>query len=509
MKSGQILFAFATCLIGFQAASAQVRLPNALSDHAVLQRQRPIHIWGMATPGAHLSVGFNKQTVAGIADPLGHWSVYLAPERAGGPYVLTVSGDGPVKKVEDLLVGDVWLASGQSNMEMPLAGFGPGTPVKDGDREIAAATHPTLRLLLVDHKTSDVPVRDIVGHWTECTPATAKNFSAVAYFFGREIAEREKVPVGLIDSTWGGTPADSWVSMNTLGSDANLLPAFASRANFADKQGDLDAQIAAEKAEDEVAKRAGKPAPQHDWHPYETSWLPAALYNGMIAPLTPMTIKGMLWYQGETNSSHDRAPYYGKLMEALIGDWRGRFAQGLLPFLYVQISSFESPGEDWATVRDQQRRTLAVANTAMAVTLDIGQADNVHPANKQEVGSRLALLARSTVYGENVAAQGPVFREATTELTGTGAEALRVWFDHGAGLSFHGRGGDTFELAGADHRYVAAQARIEGEQVVVTATGVAHPKYVRYGWKSVVQDVLFNGAGLPSSTFSSEQKPLH
>jgi len=491
------------------SASAEIRLPKMISDHAVLQRERPIHLWGFATPGTHLRARFHAQFVDAIADPLGKWSLYLKPESAGGPYVLSLTGDGAEKKIVDLLVGDVWFASGQSNMEMPLAGFPPTAVVKNADKEIAAARNPKLRLLVVEHKSSDFPLNDISTTWTECTPETAKYFSAVAYFFGRGIAAKEGVPIGLIDSTWGGTPADSWISLDTLGSNAALLPAIASRAAFADAQVDLDAQIAADKAEDAAAKASGKPLPSHSWHPYETSWLPAGLYNGMIAPFTPMTVKGFLWYQGEANSSHDRAPFYDTLFAALIGDWRSHFAQGSLPFLYVQISSFFSPGEDWGLVRDQQRRVLAVANTAMAVTLDVGQADNVHPADKQTVGARLELAARHVVYDEGVPYRGPSFREATTELSATGAEVLRVWFDDAEGLSYHGKPASGFELAGADHRFFAAQAQIDGDTVVVTSSAVLHPAYVRYGWMSVVTDSLYNAAGLPASTFSSERNPIH
>ncbi len=487
-------------------ARAELRLPKVMSDHAVLQRERPIHVWGWASPGARIEVAFHAQTAAGQADALGHWNVSLRPERAGGPYVLTVRGDGGEKTVTDLLVGDVWFASGQSNMEMPLKGFSPGASVKNSEAEIKAATKPKIRLLLVSHKSSEFPLNDINSTWTECTPETAKDFSAVAYFFGREIAEREKVPVGLIDSTWGGTPADSWVSLDTLGSDPALLPAFASRAAFVDGQVDLQARIEADRREDEEAKAAGKPAPWHMWHPDPTSWSPAGLYNGMIAPFTPLTIKGFLWYQGETNSAHDRAAEYGKLFGALIGDWRSQFRQGQLPFLYVQISSFSSPGEEWGMVREQQRRVLGVANTAMAVTLDVGLADNVHPPDKETVGARLALAARSLVYGEKVAYQGPSFREASTELEKDGG-ALRVWFDHGEGLTYRGKAETGFEIAGADHRFMPAVAQVEGDSILVASKAVAHPLYVRYGWMSVVPNSLYNAAGLPASTFSSERTP--
>jgi sialate O-acetylesterase len=505
------LFRFAllvVCLLPLSTtARADVRLPHLLSDHAVLQRDRPIHIWGWATPGAHLTVRFHAQTVAAQADTLGAWSVWLAPESAGGPYTLSITGDGPDVTLSDLLVGDVWFASGQSNMEMPMRGFPGNAVLRDADKEIAAATNPKLRLLVVDEKGSDYPLNDVPNTWTLCTPETAAGFSAVAYFFGREIAAHENVPVGLIDSTWGGTPADSWISMDTLGTHPDLLPAFASRARFADHQVDLQAQIAAEKREDAAARVAGQPLPAHTWHPEEVSWVPAGLYNGMIAPFTPLSIRGFLWYQGETNSAPDRAPYYASLFAALIRDWRMQFAQGNLPFLFVQISSFNSPAEDWGKVRDAQRRTLQLTNTAMAVTLDVGTPDNVHPPDKQTVGHRLALAARHMVYGEDVAYASPLFRQATFDLQPDAGAAIRVWFDHARGLTSRGQPIDAFEIAGDDRHFVPAQARIDGETVVVSAPGVPHPKYVRYGWMGVVTNNLFNAAGLPASTFTSETWP--
>lgn len=488
-------------------AGAEIRLPHVISDHAVLQRNGPIHLWGSATAGAHLSAHFHDQTVPAVADSFGHWSLYLAPEAAGGPYTLTVSGDGTPATVADLLVGDVWFASGQSNMQMPLNGFGPGTPVKDAAAEIAAAGNPRLRLLVVPDRSSEVPLNDIPSTWTTCTPETARNFSAVAYFFGREIAAKENVPIGLIDSSWGGTPADPWVSLDTLSSDPRLLPAFASRARFVAQLSTLGDTIAEEKREDEAAKAAGKPAPAHPWHPQQEAWLPSGLYNGMVAPFTPMTLKGFLWYQGETNSQPGRASYYGSLFSALIADWRQHFGQGNLPFFYVQISSFHSPAEDWGTIRDAQRRTLDVTNTAMVVTLDVGKFDNVHPPDKETVGARLALAARHLTYGENVAYQGPLYRETTTELQPDGSTALRVWFNNAAGLSSHGQPVTGFEVAGADHHFVPAEAKIEQNTVFVQAAGQKQPLYVRYDWDSAVEHTLFNAEGLPTSTFTSESRP--
>ena len=489
-------------------AHAEVRLPHAIGDHAVLQRERPIHIWGWATPGAHLQARFHGQTVSAVVDRIGKFSLWLQPEQAGGPYVLSIKGDGPEKQVTDLLVGDVWFASGQSNMEIPLSGFPDGATIKNAAKEIATANNPRIRLLLVEKKTSDFPVDDIGGDWDVCTPESAKDFSAVAYFFGREIAAKENVPVGLIDSTWGGTPADSWVSMETLGTDAQLLPAFASRARFSAHLADTDAMVKAETAEDNAAKAAGRPLPTHPWHPFETSWGPAELYNGMIAPLTPMAIKGVIWYQGETNSGTGRAQYYRTLFPALIQDWRMQFAQGNFPFLFVQISSFNSLGEDWGEIRDAQRRTLSVANTAMAVTLDVGEKDNVHPADKQTVAYRLSLAARATVYGERIPYASPLYREATHEILPGGANAMRVWFDHGEGLNSGNGPVQGFEIAGADHQFVPAQARIEGSSVLVSSASVANPAYVRFAWASWSPASLYNAAGLPASTFSSDESVL-
>lgn len=498
-----LLIGLATLIVAHRAC-AEIKLPNLFSDHAVLQRGGPIHVWGWATSGAKLTISFHDQTLHTAANELGEWAASLMPESAGGPYVLTVDGGAEEGKkvVADVMVGDVWIASGQSNMEMPLRGFPPTAFVKNADQEIAAANNPMLRLLLVRHKSSDVPLLDIDGQWSQCTPQTASEFSAIAYFFGREIAATEHVPIGLIDASWGGTPVDSWVSLDSLGNNPALLSAFSNRAKFADQQTNLQAMIAAEKSADAAAQAAGKPKPVHSWHPDEASWLPAGLYNGMIAPLSDESIKGFLWYQGETDSAPERAPHYSTIFPALIQDWRAHFRQGSLPFLFVQISSFHSPGEEWGMIRDAQRRTLFVANTAMAVSLDVGNPDNVHPAEKQKVASRLALAARGLVYGEHVEYASPLFREATQEHG-----AIRVWFDNASGLNSEGKPPGGFELAGKDHQFVSATAAIQGNTVLVSTHGMPDPQYVRYGWSNVVSSFFYSGAGLPMPTFTSERAP--
>ena len=477
--------------------SAQVKLPNMLSDHAVLQRGMPIHIWGWSSPGEKVAVSFHSQKMNTTADDLGKWSVYLQPEQAGGPYTLTVAGTTTETR-NDILVGDVWFASGQSNMQFPLKGFGNGTDLKDQAKEIAAATHPNIRLLRFPDKASDFPLSDQPSTWTDCTPETAAEFSAVAYFYGREISEREHVPVGLIDSTWGGTPVESWMSLETLSNPA-LSPVWRTRAQFEDGLTDLDATVAREKREDAAAAAEGKPAPKHPWHPNEVSWAPSALFNGMIAPAVPYTVRGFLWYQGETNSGPQRAPLYSALFSTMINDWRARWNEGMLPFLYVQISSFNSPPEDWGTLRDQQRRTLEVANTAMAVSLDKGTFDNVHPPDKQTVGHRLALAGRALSYGEKVEFSGPLFRTAYTQNG-----AMHVWFDHAEGL--HAAGAvKGFEVAGSDGKFSPAEATVEGTSVVVRSASVPQPVAVRYGWTNYTDANLYNAADLPASTFTSQR----
>ncbi len=484
------------------AARAETRLPHMLSDHAVLQRDRPIHIWGWDAPGVTVSVEFRHQHASTRADDLGAWSVYLNPEPAGGPDTLTIQGSSQIT-LSDMLVGDVWFASGQSNMEIPLRGFPGSAVIKDADKEIASANDPAvcgqMRLLLFDKKSNDFPLDDQPSSWTPCNSTTATEFSAVAFFFGREIHAREHIPIGLIDSTWGGTPIASWISLAALSSDSSLMPVFARRARFADLQTDLAERIAYEQHAIAAAKAAKQPIPEFMWHPNQASWEPSFLFNGMIAPAVPYTIRGFLWYQGETDSNpavHNPQLYH-VLLPTLIRDWRARWNEGDLPFLYAQISNFNSPNEDWGAVRDAERQTLAVTNTAMAVTLDVGTRDNVHPPDKQTVAARLALGARDLVYGEHVEDSGPLPISITPD-----GNALRVWFSHGEAL--HSAGGTLhgFEVADDSGHFHAADATIEGSTVLVRSAAVQHPARVRYAWASFTDANLFNAAGLPASTFT-------
>ena len=464
----------------------------------VIQRDLPVHFWGRATPGEQVSVSFRDENKVVTTNVLGRWNAYLKPGAAGGPFELTVKGTDaggstPIV-IHDILVGDLWVASGQSNMEFEMRKAATATT------DLPKAGNPRIRLLIVKKRASDYPQDDVdTDGWAASTPETATDFSAVAWYFAREIEQKEHVPVGVIDSTWGGTVAESWVRLTALGEDAALNPLFASRGKMLDKAPDTEYELKDEKRQQDEAKAEGKPVPQFPWHPPLASWGPGLLWNGMIAPLAPLPIRGAIWYQGESNSALERFPIYNRIMRALIEDWRRQWGVGAFPFLYVQISNFKStPREDWAALRQQQVETLGLHNTAMAITIDIGNPDDVHPTDKVDVGHRLALAARHLSYGENVEYWGPMFREATPE-----GASIRAWFDHARGLMAKGGEVTGVEVAGGDGKFSPATARIEGETIVASSTDVPNPMYVRYGWANSPQCNLFNEEGLPASPFTS------
>lgn len=493
-----MMFSLAMLLVGALGGRAEVRLPRLVASHMVLQRDQPVHLWGWAEPGEKVTAELNEKSQSAAADAMGHWHIYLPAFSAGGPYRVSIKGSNEIT-LDDVLIGDVWFASGQSNMEMPLQGFPGNAVIKNSEEEIRDAGHKDIRLFRTPTRASDFPLPDYEATWTECTPETAADFSAVAYFFGRQIAKDEHVPVGLIDSSWGGTPVEAWISMDGLSADSSLMPAFAEWAKMANKTADIPAMQKAEKREDEEAAKAGSGKPYHEWHPNPASWAPGGLYNGMVAAAVEFPIKGVIWYQGESNSRLARANMYEREFPAMISDWRSHWHAGNFPFLFVQISSFGSNShESYQTIREAQRRTLSLANTGMAVTIDIGQVENVHPANKQDVGARLALAAEAIAYGKQLEFSGPMFRQTSVE-----GNALRVWFDHATGGL---KGTNGFEVAGADYRFVPATALIDGSAVVLSSPSVSSPKYARYGWANAPNVNLVNGAGLPASPFTTEEQ---
>jgi len=484
------------------AVSAEVSLPRILSSHMVIQRDLPVHVWGQATPGEDVAVTFRGQTRSVKAGQLGRWSIYLSPGAAGGPFDMTVKGTPAASgataetiTLDDILVGDVWVASGQSNMEFLMH------QAATAAQDLPQAGIGGMRLLLVKKRAIEYPQEDVdTTGWAASTPETAKDFSAVAWYFARDIVEREHVPVGIIDSSWGGTPADAWARMAALGQDAAVAPIFTSWGRMTEAEQDVLLRDKDRQRLVEEARAQGKPAPELPWIPKLDSWGPGMLYNGMIAPLTPFPIRGAIWYQGESNTAPDRASLYGRVFRDMIEDWRHQWGVGDFPFLFVQLANYKAGGTaDWPMLRQQQVKTLALHNTGMAVTIDIGNPDNIHPTDKLDVGLRLARAARYLTYGETqLEYSGPIFRQATPEGSG-----IRAWFDHAKGLAAKDGALSSFEVAGADMKFFPATATIDGTTVVATSPSVSEPLYVRYGWSNSPVCNLFNGEKLPASPFTS------
>lgn len=492
-----VLFLLSHCLL-LVAAHADVTLPIILADHMVIQRDLPVHVWGMAAEHESVTVTFRGETQSTVADELGRWSVYLLPGEAGGPFQLTVKAANTIT-LQDVLVGDVWVASGQSNMEFPM------TELTNASTEIAAAQYPKIRIFMVEHRPADFPRADVEAKtWVACAPESVAKSSAVAYYFARELHQRLNIPFGLIETFWGGTPAESWTSLSALSRDASLMPVFARRNDMVADQETTILQLQQEEREYQKAvaqaKAEGKPEPGRSWHPDFAAWAPAALYNGMIAPLTPLPIRGVIWYQGEANGGPP-APLYGRQLETLIRDWRHAWNVGDFPFLIVQLANWNTDADGlWPEVREGQRKALALKNTAMAVTIDIGDAVDIHPKNKRDVGLRLALGARAVAYGEKIEWSGPLYRQLTRE-----EHALRVWFDHANGLGAKGGPLVGFEIAGTDGKFVAADATIDGATVVVSNSLVKDPVSVRYAWAANPTCNLYNREGLPASPFRAPE----
>jgi sialate O-acetylesterase len=486
-----------TTLLALAAAAADgaVSLPKVLGEHMVVQRERPFHLWGRALPGETVTASFRGESRAAVADDLGRWSLYLPPQTAGGPFSLTVSASNSIR-LEDVWVGDVWLAAGQSNMEWTLDAADGAASV------IPKASHPEVRFLRATRVTSRFPVEDVETEgWTVCTPQTAPKFSAVAYYFVSHVREHHPVPVGVIDASWGGAPLAAFTPLTTLASDPSLQPAILHWSRMADRHATTQLEVEKEARDIAAAREKGQEPPAPIWRPGLEAWSPAGIYNAMIAPLTPHAIRGAIWYQGESDASPERSPVYARLFEETIRSWRRAWGVGDFPFLFVQLANWTAgPGNAWPELREAQRRTLSVANTAMAVTIDAGDPKDIHPRDKKTVGTRLGLAARALAYGEALPFSGPLFRQATSE-----GAALRVFFDHAEGLATRGGPVAGFEVAGADGQFVPAEARIEGATVVVSSPAVAAPRAVRYGWSDNPVVSLYNAAGLPASPFRSAE----
>ncbi len=499
--------------------------PNPLfTDGAVLQRGQPVPVWGTARDGEKVTVEIDRQKVSTTAAG-GKWSVSLKPLKEGGPFTMKITGDNAVT-VNNLLVGEVWVCSGQSNMEWKF------TQAHNAKEEGPKADYPKIRMFTVKKKVSAKPLAEADGSWVECSPQTVGGFSAVGYFFARDLYQKLGVPVGMIHTSWGGTPAQAWTSLEGFGNDPELKGyADATKQRLATYDADVAAYagkmegfnaMAKEwnetvgktyqetlKAWTEAtaqAKQAGQPLPpkpaplspqpKAPANPDGGSGNPANLYNGMVAPLIPYGIKGTIWYQGESNAGQSKQ--YRTLFPAMIADWRTRWKQGDFPFLFVQIAPFNGQPPE---IREAQFLTLAkVKNTAMAVTTDVGNATDIHPNQKEPVGQRLALAARALAYGEKIEYSGPLY----DSMAAKGGKIV-ISFKHvGGGLVAKDGELKGFTISGEDKQFVPAKAEIQGSTIVVSAEGLSRPKAVRYGWANVPDVNLFNKEGLPASPFRTD-----
>jgi sialate O-acetylesterase len=450
------------------AAQAAVKLPAVIGDGMVLQRGRPVPIWGWADTGEEVTVTIGNQKHMAKAGSDGRWKVTLDKLTVGQPLEMTVTGSsGNTIRLKNILVGEVWICSGQSNMQMGVAGC------KNAAKEIAAADYPQIRLFSVEQAKAAQPAVDVKGNWAACSPQNVGGFSAAAYFFGRKLNKELKAPIGLIHTSWGGTPAEFWTSRKALEANPVLKPSAQGEAS--------------------------------------------CLYNAMIAPLIPYAIRGAIWYQGEANVG--AAYRYRTLFPAMIANWRADWGQGDFPFGFVQIAPFsyhDAWGSDpaaCAELWEAQRMTLdASPNTGMAVTVDIADAEGIHPkngnfsgihpTNKQDVGRRLALWALAKVYGRKLVYSGPIYKSMAVE-----GDRVRLQLDHrGGGLkSRDGRPLCDFTIAGADQKFVPAEAAIDGDSVVVHSDKVAEPVAVRYAWREDATPNLSNKEGLPASPFRTDK----
>ncbi|MCA9311159.1 MAG: hypothetical protein KDA21_08130 [Phycisphaerales bacterium] len=448
---------------------AEVKLPRLTGSGMVLQRDVANEIRGWADPGEAVTVRIGEETHTEAADAEGRWSVTLAARGAGGPHTITIAGTNTIE-LTDVLFGEVWVCSGQSNMEWPLR------LTDHGAEDVAGAGDTQLRLFKVERRVSTVALEDVSGgQWAAASPESVADFTAVGYHFGLRLREELEVPVGLIQSAWGGTPAEAWATRGALEAGSDSIAKLLTRWDLAADPANVS--------------------------PHQ----PAALYNAMIHPIRRTSVAGAIWYQGESNA--DRAEQYRELFPLMIESWRDAFGRRDLPFGFVQLASFmaraEAPGESaWAELRDAQRSALGLSDTGMAVAIDIGEANDIHPRNKRDVGARLARWALHDVYGkDSVTPSGPV--PVGHEIKG---DAIVISFEHADGLrTTDGAGPRSFAIAGEDRVFHWAEARIEGATVVVHTAAVSRPTAVRYAWADNPAVNLVNGAGLPATPFRTDR----
>ena len=491
-------------LLALTAASLQadVTLPALFSDHMVLQQGIDLPVWGWADAGEEVTVKLGNAHQSATADAEGKWMVKLPKQSPGDATALTISGKNEIT-IQDVLIGEVWLGSGQSNMAMTVS------RAQDFEAEQAKSDLPRIRHFKENSGSAKEPQKQGKGEWVVCTPDTVGGFSATLFFFGREIHSSVGVPVGLINSSVGGTPIEAWIEPKTQRAEPSLKPFFdiaaktTARMTSPQAIAQYEKQLAAWETKAATAKAANKPAPKTPQDPRQVAARKGdigGLFNGKIAPLIPYAIKGALWYQGEANSTTEKAPFYQHQLPLLVTDWRERWGYDF-PFAWAQLPNYLGTGRDWPTMREAFLKTLSLPKTGMGINIDVGDPKDIHPKNKQAVGHRLALWALGTVYGKDVpATSGPL----PTGHEVKGSEIVLNFSHTNGGLI--AKGGDLtgFIMAGEDQQWHPATARIEGETVIVSSPDVPNPVAVRYAWENDPTCNLFNGAGLPATPFRTD-----
>ncbi|MHC4169424.1 MAG: sialate O-acetylesterase [Planctomycetota bacterium] len=511
MQTFRVILVVLIVALAAGSASADVTLPAVFSDHMVLQHGRPLPVWGRAEAGEKVTVSIAGRSASGRAASDGRWEVRLEPLAPGGPHALTVRGANSLT-ISDVLIGDVWLCSGQSNMQMAVRS------AMNSEQEQAAANHPHIRHFKTASLAIPEPQDRCEGSWAVCSPETVGAFTATGYFFGRELHKQLDIPIGLINSSWGGTAVEAWTSWSA---QEDLKPVKSLHTEWADKVAAYDVNQARAQLEQnlerwkgrvEKAKAAGRKPPRRPTlaaDPAVNPNRPANLFNGMIHPLIPYAIRGAIWYQGERNTRGEISKSYGLQLRTMIYDWRSRWGYEF-PFAWVQLPNFtelqveptESTG--WVMVREGMLKTLDMPNTGMAITVDIGEARDIHPKNKQDVGLRLATWALADVYGKPGVPSGPLYESMDRK-----GDTIVVHFGNvGGKLIAKGDELAGFAVAGADRKFVWADAKIAGETLVVSSAEVKAPVAVRYAWAPNPNCNLYNSAGLPASPFRTDDWPI-
>jgi sialate O-acetylesterase len=498
------LGATALLICGAATVRADVKVSPLFSDHMVLQQGIDAPVWGTADAGEEVTVIVGDAKVSATAAADGKWMVKLSGLPITPSTGMTIKGKNEIR-INDVAVGEVWIASGQSNMEWQ-AKNGSITP-----EETKSADHPGLRVFTVQKAIKTEPTTELKGKWELCTPETVGNFTAVGYYFGRELNGALKQPVGIIHTSWGGTPAEAWTDAASLKSKPELAYLAERPAQYAEQYPTMKAKYEQDLAKfnEDVAKAKadGKPEPRNrprpPMEPGKNPNDPTVLYNGMIAPLVPYGVKGAIWYQGESNAG--RAYQYRTLLPTMIEGWRKAFGRQF-NFGIVSLANFQAvqdqPGEsDWAELREAQTMTANMRGNGQAIAIDIGDAKDIHPRNKEDVGKRLAAWALADVYEQqNVVGSGPVFEAMSVD-----GSMARLTFKHAqGGLMAKGDTVKGFAIAGEDRKWVWADAKIDGGAVIVSSPEVSKPVAVRYAWANNPVCNLYNKAGLPAVPFRTD-----